>query len=178
MNATEEVCQKEKNGNETPKRVLFVCTGNTCRSPMAAALCNDAARPREVCSAAGTEPACVRVVASSAGLAANEGEPMAPDAVAALEEAGILSLPQNNYKEHRARNLTERVLKEADVVLPMSGAHAMQIFLRFPQYASKVIQLPMDIPDPYGQGIDAYRQCLARLRMALSLCRFEGEGPE
>lgn len=178
MNATEEVCEKEKTEEKQPKRVLFVCTGNTCRSPMAAALCNDALRPREVCSAAGAEPARIRVRAFSAGLAANEGEPMAPDAVAALEEAGILSLPQNDYKEHRARNLTEQMLEGADVVVPMSGAHAMQIFLRFPQYASKVMQLPIDIPDPYGRGLDAYRQCLAQLRMALSLCHFEGGGSQ
>lgn len=145
---------------------------------MAAALCNDAARPHEVCSLAPGGATPPRVIAASAGLAANEGEPIAPDAVQALEEAGVLSLPGNDYKEHRARNLTERMMREADVIVPLTAAHAMQVFLRFPAFSSKVTQLPMEIPDPYGQGIDAYRRCLAQLRMALSLCRFDGESPE
>ena len=58
-----------------PRRILFVCTGNTCRSPMAVALLNELSRPREICAADGTLCVAPRYVAASAGLYASVGIP-------------------------------------------------------------------------------------------------------
>ena len=149
--------------NEPPYRnILFVCTGNTCRSPMAAALLRHAFRDTP------------NVTVSSAGLAANEGEPISEGAVLALEDAEIPSTNKNNYKAHRAQNLTEEMMARATAVIPLTASHAMQIFLRFPEYASRIKPMPTDISDPYMGSPEVYRHCLAELRVALSLL-FAGE---
>ena len=162
-----------------PVRVLFVCTGNTCRSPMAAALLNDKMRMREVCSAMGGEQAPEgRLVASSAGLWPTEGAPISPQAAAALAEAGVVALPDNDYTAHRARAVNEALMAAADTVVAITGAHAMELMMRFPQYAAKITTLGVDIPDPFGGDAAQYRACLQMLSYAISR-RFEaGESDE
>ena len=159
------------------RRVLFVCTGNTCRSPMAAALYNDMMNPREVCSAC-PDGALGRTVAlaSSAGLYAAEGMPISQGALEALRGAGIPPHPMQDYTQHRARAVTADMMAEADAVVAISARHAMELILRFPAYAGKVCTLPMDIADPYGGDITVYRQCLSQLRYALqAFCAKEWE---
>ena len=81
----------EDTGREIPiKNILFVCTANVCRSPMAEAIFNALAEEREL-----------PWRAASAGVAALEGEDITPNACAALEEVGIYP------KEHRARILSQ-----------------------------------------------------------------------
>ena len=113
------------------RRVLFVCTGNTCRSPMAAALLNHLSRPREVCSACGESGEVPRYAASSAGLYAMAGDPITPHAAAALAAFGVPSLPSNDYTAHRARPVTEALLEAADVVVmdddPMKIVRAIRL---------------------------------------------------
>ena len=152
---------------ERVHRVLFVCTGNTCRSPMAAAVLNDLARPREVCSMSeGSEGRAI--VASSAGLFAPDGAPMTPEALTALSEAGIVNRPDNNYAAHRARTVTRAIMEEADEVVAISASHAMELLMRFPEYASRIFTLSEDVPDPYGHGQETYRRCLAALRRLIA----------
>lgn len=139
---------------ETPLRVLFVCTGNTCRSPMAAALVNGQ-------GAAG-------VLADSAGLFALDGAPISPEAVTVLCEAGVAATGENDYPAHRAKQPSAELLARVDRIYPMSEGHAMQLLMRYPEYATKLCRLPIEITDPYGGGLDAYRLCLAQLRMALA----------
>ena len=54
----------------------------------------------------------------------------------------------------------------------LTASHAMQLMLRFPEAASKIRTLPMDIADPYGGTQEVYRTCLAQLRYALELAYF------
>ena len=149
-----------------PYRVLFVCTGNTCRSPMAAALFHDfMLRTR------GEGAAC----AASAGLYAQTGAPITPQAVEALEAAGIAATPQNDYRAHRARLVDEQMVEEADVVVAISAAHAMELLMRYPSQAEKITTLPFDIPDPFGGDRALYEACLDKLYYAICLKWSVGE---
>lgn len=167
----------EKNGQTSkPRTVLFVCTGNTCRSPMAAALYNDMTLPREVCSAcADAEPVSAEGIAYSAGLYAMDGDPISAEAVSALQEAGVRPVEGAEYTAHTARRVTREMMEAADVVVGITAAHAMELTMRFPECASKITAMPMDVSDPFGRGEAAYRTCLLQLRYCLQLlCRGEG----
>jgi len=170
---TAQLLQQTRDGAlSAPRKILFVCTGNTCRSPMAAALLNDLARPREICSACGELCVTPQYAASSAGLYANAGDPITPAAAEALREAGVVSRPDNDYLSHRARPVSAALVAEADEIVGLTASHAMQLLLRFPEAASKIRTLPIDIPDPFGGTADTYRECLAQLRCALELSYF------
>ncbi len=156
-----------REGKRDPRRILFVCTGNTCRSPMAAALLNDMARQRG--------DAC-RTVACSAGLFAADGAPITPAAAHALQTAGIVPVAGMDYTVHRAHTVNERDIADADVVVGLTAAHAMQLTMRFPEAASKIGALPMDIPDPYGGTQEEYDACLAALRCCIELAFFGEQG--
>lgn len=175
MDATKTLCVKHDEASNVPRRILFVCTGNTCRSPMAAALLNEMSRPREICSADGELCVSPRLAATSAGLYASVGDPITPAAADALLAAGIPPRPDNDYTAHRARLVSEELVAEADEIVGLTASHAMQLMLRFPQAASKIRTLPMDIPDPFGGTAEVYRACLDRLRYALELAYFTEE---
>ena len=174
MDTQQLLCETKAQQTDAPRKVLFVWTGNTCRSPMAAALLNDMARPKEICSAAGELCASPRYVAASAGLYPSEGDPIAPAAADALQGAGIISRPDNDYLAHRARMVSAELVAEADEIVGLTASHAMQLVMRFPEAASKISTLPMDIPDPYGGTPEVYRACLALLRHGLMLSFFAG----
>lgn len=175
MNAELEACVQKNGQDDRLRRILFVCTGNTCRSPMAAALCNDMRRPREVCSACVDEDLDGSLgVATSAGLYVSEGAPISPEAVATLREGGVALTPENDYASHTARGVTRAMMEEANMVVGITAAHAMELTLRFPEFAGKIVTMPMDISDPFGQGMNAYRACLMQLRYSLHLlCKGE-----
>ena len=176
MDAQQMTCVKRTQNRDTARKVLFVCTGNTCRSPMAAALLNEMSRPREICSAQGTLCVTPRYVAVSAGLFAQEGDPITPAAADALQEAGVPSRPDNDYLAHRARLVVPELVAEADEIVGLTASHAMQLMLRFPEVAGKIRTLAVDISDPFGGDSEVYRACLAQLRYALELAYFtEGE---
>ena len=160
---------------DEPGRILFVCTGNTCRSPMAAALYNDMRRPQEVCSACPEPHEPGRMVAFSAGLYANEGEPISADALRALQEAGVRPVTENDYTLHRAQNVSGELIDSVDLVVAISGRHAMELMLRFPEHAAKIETFPMDIADPYGGDDATYRACLDMLSYAITLRWFSGK---
>jgi len=134
--------------------VLFVCTGNTCRSPMCAALFND-------------RYAGLTRRAVSAGLMA-DGSPISENAVRALENAGVPSRkPDNDYKSHVSRTVTAEMMEHADIVVGVTSSHAMQLMLRFPAYASKIAVMPAEISDPYGGNLARYEACLADIDRTL-----------
>ncbi len=141
---------KEQSDADT---VLFVCTGNTCRSPMAEALFNHLYANDTRCAA-------------SAGLFAT-GEPISKNAVSALMERGVLPTAKNDYRSHVSQSVNENILENAALVVAMTSSHAMQLIMRYPAYASKVAVMPKDITDPFGGDEEDYRRCLADIEEAL-----------
>src|SRR5215217_9790201 len=89
------------------KNILFVCTANICRSPMAQAIFDVLAEDNDLLFRA-----------ESAGTAALEGRPITPNAVAALEEVGIYP------GSHSSRRVNEAMVKEAELVLALTPQHA------------------------------------------------------
>lgn len=163
---------------EAPLTVCFVCTGNTCRSPMAAALLNDMTRVPPICSMCDIEKLLntKKIRAASAGLYAT-GAPIAKNAILALEGAGIRSLPDNCYKEHISRSLDLEMMEKYDRIIGMTSAHAMSIMSAFPEYASKIFCMPTDISDPYGGDEAAYDACLAEIEKGIKTLFFSEDTP-
>jgi protein-tyrosine phosphatase len=136
------------------KVILFICTANVCRSPMAEAIFNALADDAEL-----------TFRAHSAGVAALEGEPMASLALEALEEIGIRA------ENHRARQLGEEMLEEADLVLAMAPRHVTELRRHFEDSSHKVHTLPEysgvlgeeEVTDPYGRGMAAYRASVRQI---------------
>ena len=139
----------ERGGDGGPGgAVLFVCSGNTCRSPLAAALFRKAWR--EMGGAASVE-------VESAGLSARDGEPASQQARQVAQEWGV------DLSAHRARLLTRERLVAARLVLTMTEDHKRRVLAMAPEMAGRVFTLgeyagvPGDVEDPFGQDLERYR---------------------
>lgn len=143
-----------------PELILFVCTGNTCRSPMAAALFNHLYGEDKI--------------AVSAGLAADGGL-ISTNAVYALRQREIPSTEKNDYENHRSRTVTAEMMKAAERVIGISARHAVALIAAFPEYAEKIEAMPSDISDPFGGSKEDYVQCLKNIEEAEKILFHETE---
>src|SRR6185437_2747275 len=152
------------------KTILFICTGNICRSPMAEGIFRQASQGR----------GNYRV--GSAGLGAMEGQPPSAHAVDAVKELGI------DIASQRSRMLTPSLVAQADYIFGMTHSHVDTVMLLYPQAAEKTFLLrefddtldpfEKDISDPIGGSYEIYMNCRDQIEQGIvSLLRFlEGDG--
>ncbi len=130
--------------------ILFVCTGNTCRSPMAEGLFKKLLADRKI----------ENVSCSSAGLFAMTGDEVTPNSVKACERFEV------DISAHRARRITSYILDETDKFVCMTPEHAASLSLYVP--SEKLVVLGGGIPDPFGGDMETYIRCANSIRTALT----------
>jgi protein-tyrosine-phosphatase len=139
------------------KSILFVCTGNVCRSPMAEALLRHMLEKAHIPD----------IHVFSRGVSATDGNAMTREALQTLAAQGV------DGKSHRAVRLSADDILQADVILVMEQAHAQHIRRYFPQAAKKTFLLKEyagdagDIDDPFGQSLEAYEKCKIEIQDSL-----------
>ena len=137
-------------------KITFVCTGNSCRSPMAelyfASLCRQAGRND--------------IISASGGVFAWPGDTISPAAAAVMESLGI---PSGDF---RTRRFDSYSAAESDLIIAMTAGHKEAIIAISPEAAAKTRVLldyssGGDVPDPYGGSVAEYRKVFDIMKDAL-----------
>ncbi|MCP4650201.1 MAG: threonylcarbamoyl-AMP synthase [PVC group bacterium] len=140
------------------KNVLFVCTGNSCRSAMAEGLMKKIVKDNKY------------IKVTSAGVAAFDGMSASAEAVMVMQQQGV------DISEHRAHMLTDEMIRESDYILVMSQDHKRQVLYMDPSSENRVFLLKefaaqdngnLNIPDPIGMEIRFYEQVLEVLQESI-----------
>lgn len=138
--------------------IVLVCTGNTCRSPMAEALLKKRIAERLKCKISELDDR--GIVIMSAGISAPPGSRAAPEAIQAMQERGL------DLKLHESQPLSERIVRFADVIITMTRGHRDTIIETWPDAESRVHPISRgrgDVADPIGGPLDLYRRCAEQL---------------
>jgi len=143
-------------------KLLFICTGNTCRSPMAEGLA------REMFGES--------IQVSSAGMEAWEGEAASAHALEVLKERKL------DLSSHRSRRISAELLAEADWIIPMTLAQEERLRRLFPQFLHKIRCLgdwggrKREVQDPWRGSLDAYRQTAQEIAELLGVLKDQLSG--
>ncbi len=141
------------------KTLLFVCTGNTCRSPMAEGIAH------QLLADSGNW----RVV--SAGTGAINGQPPSPNAIKAMRLSGV------DISGHRSQMVNARLVEEATLIVGLTRAHVDNLLYLYPQASTKTVTLgqfdtrlhpkDQDVADPIGGSLDEYLSCRDQIQSGL-----------
>ncbi len=138
-------------------KILFVCTGNTCRSPMAEGILNQLAKEKGL-----------DIRAESAGIFAMAGEGAAANAIEAMKRIDI------DISSHQSSLVRESLVEEVDLVLTMSQGHKEKLISYLPHLKDRVyllneyaFDIDKDLEDPYGQSIEYYEKARDEIYRAI-----------
>lgn len=131
-------------------KIIFACTGNTCRSPMAEGIF------KKLCSERGFE-----ATVSGCGIFAIDGESVTSAAAEVCREIGV------DISEHTAINIRHVDFSDVDYIVPMTESHAAMLTAL--GLAQKIKRLNVEIPDPYMGNVQVYRECRDSLTAALNI---------
>lgn len=144
--------------------ILFVCSGNICRSPLAEALMRH--KLAHLATTPASAPSELDIQVKSAGTSASPGQPMSFAMETILQERGISST-------HQSQRLNWELLNWADLILTMTRAQKLLLISQVPQLLPKLSTLNEycneahpDIDDPYGSDLDSYRHCATQIETA------------
>jgi len=154
-----EIVREGVLNRETLKRlasymILLVCTGNTCRSPMAAVLLRRRLADRLHVPDAQLDQHGLWI--ASAGIAAMTGGRASPEAVAVMQQRGL------DLSDHESQPLSDRLVRFADLLLTMTRGHREALLAQWPDAAARTHVLGRasgDVADPIGGPVDRYRRC-------------------
>ncbi len=139
-------------------KILFVCTGNTCRSPMASLYFN------KICVDHGRDD----LISISAGICAQDGIPAAANALKVLDDIGC-----GQAERHRSTMITKESVHGSDLIIVMTEAHKMSLISLWPEIEEKVHLLfefgdeTGDVVDPFGADLSAYWNIFKAMKKAL-----------
>ena len=140
-------------------KIMFVCTGNTCRSAMAHHMLEKMIKEKD------------NVEVYSCGIYADSGEPATYSAIDVMKEYGV------DMNNHRATNIKETKIEQMDLILCATKNHKAQLISKYSDEKEKIFTMKeyagldnngqdMDISDPWGYNMNTYRMCAAEI----SLC--------
>ena len=151
---------REKKERRKEKLVVFVCTANVCRSPMAEKLFEQALAESKSKN---------KVKVFSAGISAMDGDQASENSIDACKEVGL------DLRDHRSSALTRATIENASAIFCMTESHRalLNMYFEVPDRTSIFLMREFitdgskELPDPFGQDIEVYRACRDRMKEAM-----------